>query len=221
MTGSPRTLRRALVAGLAGMMTAFALAVAFPALAEEAAGQAGVPVSEEQALAALTEALRYAEAGVPFKLGGRITVDEYLALRDQDPEKAASGGIDASGLVCNAYRAAIPNLKFFGGPPGQAGLAAYVTSRTLYRYNVSPVTLEAMRPGDLLFFKSPQSGDITGVAIVAARAGKVVRVVVASASRGKVVETGINTEGTYWATQVAGLGRLLYPAELQPAATAP
>lgn len=211
---------RGVMAVATGLVAALmALAPGFAGSAEEGTT---TTVSQEQALAALQEALRYVEAGVPFKLGGKITLEEYLTLKEQDPLAAESAGIDASGVVINAFRAAVPDLVLFAGPPEQGRTAAYVTSAALFRYNTVPVPLEQARPGDLLFFRSPEGDAITGVGIVSALTGHVVRVVVASASRGRVVDVGINTRGEYWATNVAGLGRLVYhPASARPATAEP
>lgn len=204
----------AAAAGLAALAAVLALALA-------GAGQEGtVTVGEEQARAALQEALRYVEAGVPFRMGGKITLEEFLALKEQDPAAAEQAGIDASGLVVNAFRAVVPDLVLFAGPAEQGRAATYVTSEALFRYNTVPVPLEQARPGDLLFFRSPQGDAVTGVGIVSSVSGAVVRVVVASASRGRVVDVGINTRGEYWATYVAGLGRLVVN-RLAPAQTAP
>lgn len=193
----------AVAAGLAAAAAVLALALA------GAAEESTATVSEEQARAALQEALRYVEAGVPFRMGGKITLEEYLALKERDPAAAEQAGIDASGLVVNAFRAAVPDLVLFAGPPEQGRTATHVTSAALFRYNTVPVPLDQARPGDLLFFRSLQGDAVTGVGIVSALNGPVVRVVVASASRGRVVDVGINTRGEYWATYVAGLGRLV------------
>ena len=187
-----------------------AAAVVFGLVLTGAAQESAWTISAEHAQAALEEALRYVEAGVPFKLGGKITVEQYLALKQQDPSAASSAGVDASGLVVNAFRAVLPDLVLFAGPPESGRKAAYVTSAQLFRYNTVPVPLEQARPGDLLFFRSPDGDEITGVAIVSELRGPIVRVVVASASRGRVAHIGLSTTGEYWATHVAGLGRLIY-----------
>ncbi|HEY8498642.1 MAG TPA: hypothetical protein VIK90_05285 [Limnochordales bacterium] len=198
------------------------LVALLPALPGGAQEQAAPTVSAEQALAALQEALRYVEAGVPYKLGGKATVQQYLALKEQDPQAAAAAGVDASGIVVNAYRAVLPDLTLYAGPPELGRTASYVTSEALFRYNTVPVPLEQVRPGDLLFFRSPGGDTITGVGLVSAVSGRIVRVVVASASRGRVVDIGIDTRGDYWARSVAGLGRLVYqPGAAAPAAAQP
>lgn len=185
------------------------------------AQQSAAPVSEERALAAVQEALKYAQAGVPYRSGGKITLQEYLALKEQNPEAAATAGIDASGLVVNAFRAVLPDLVLFSGPPEQGRRATYVTSLALFRYNTVPVPLEQVRPGDLVFFRSPEGDAIVGVGIVSAVRGPVVRVVVASASRGRVADVGIDTRGEYWARNVAGVGRLVYAGAAVPATAQP
>ncbi|NLG70029.1 MAG: C40 family peptidase [Firmicutes bacterium] len=196
------------------------LMAAMPAAASAAEAGAVETVSAQQALAALEEALRYVEAGVPYQLGGKITLEEYLALKEEDPEAAAARGVDASGVVVNAYRAALPDLTLFAGPPEQGRTTTYVTSEALFRYNTVPVPLEQAQPGDLLFFRSPGGDSITGVGVVSAVSGRIIRVVVASASRGRVVDIGIDTQGDYWARNVAGLGRLIYHAGAATPATA-
>ncbi|WP_324716000.1 NlpC/P60 family protein [Carboxydochorda subterranea] len=209
----------ALLAGLAGTQAAAqekgAASGAAPA-GEQAS--AGVVIGQEPALSALRESLRYVEAGVPFRLGGKTTVDEYLRLQGSDPRAAASAGVDASGLVVNALRAAVPGVRFFAGPPDQGRTAEYVTSAMLRRYNSTEVSIEEARPGDLLFFKSPSTGQVTGVGIVHVVMPGVVRVVVASASQGRVVETGIRIGGAYWASQVDAVARLVLPPGVTAAA---
>lgn len=197
------------------------LVLSVPAAAQDTAPAGPQPVDQELALTALQEALRYVEAEVPFVLGGKVSVDRFLELRGADPQAAASAGVDASGLVIQAFRSAVPSLRLYSGPPEEGRTAEHVTSAVLHRYNVVPVSLDQARPGDLLFFRSPQSGQINGVAIVHLVKLPVVRVVVASATQGKVVETGIDTRGTYWAQRVAGLGRLAVPVSARPVQAAP
>ena len=187
-----------------------------------------VEVSPAEAMRALEHAVQYAlfhyqldgeeQVGVPYRLGGKVTLEEFAqAVRDQS-EEAARMGIDASGLVANAYAAAITGIRFYTGPTGTEGLARWVDSRTLYAFNSRPVELAEAVPGDLLFFRSPDTGAISGVALLAERTAALVRVVVASASRGRVVQTGIRVDGPYWQQRVAGLGRLLHapPATASP-----
>lgn len=211
---------------------AFALALG---LAAPAAAQAPTPhppdgamaVTEAQALQALEQGVQYAlfryevggeeRTGVPYREGGKVTLEEFARVVRDEPARVEQVGIDASGLVINAYRAVIPAIRFFTGPTGLEGLARVVNSRTLFAFNSRPVSLEQARPGDLLFFRSPRTGEITGVAMLAERQPGVVRVVVASASRGRVAQVSIRTDGEYWRSRVAGLGRLLY-APAAPAA---
>lgn len=193
------------------------------------APEVGEVVTPEQARLALEKARAYAEfaytldgeehRGVPYKLGGKVSLEEFNRLLESSPEEAREAGIDASGLVVQAYRAVIPEIRFFTGPTGQEGLARVVNSAALYRWNVVPIPVEESAPGDLLFFKSPSTQQITGVALVSQRTDQVVRVIVASESRGRVVELGIRIGGAYWETRVAGLGRLVYAPMPAPAAT--
>ena len=216
---------------LLSLAIAVVLAAGAPAAAQaptQRPPEEAVAVTDPQALRALEQAIQYAlfryevageeRTGVPYRLGGKVTLEEFARLVREQPDQVEQVGIDASGLVINAYAAVIPEIRFFTGPTGQEGLARRVNSRTLFAFNSQPVSLQQARPGDLLFFRSPQTGEITGVAMVAERLPGVVRVVVASASRGRVAHVGIRTDGEYWRTHVAGLGRLLYAGAV-PAAT--
>ena len=214
-----RWLRRSMDAVSVAALVAV-LVVSTSGAASAAEAGAVQTVSAQVALAALEQALRYVEAGVPYQLGGKITLEEYLALKEADPEAAATRGVDASGVVVNAYRAVLPDLQLLAGPPEQGRKATYVTSDALFRYNTVPVPLEQAQPGDLVFFRSAGGDSIGGVGIVSTISGRIVRVVVASASRGRVVEIGIDTQGDYWARNVAGLGRLIYHAGAATPATA-
>lgn len=227
---APRSFVTLLAAVLGAAGFAMGAAAQAPAeLPEPMAPEAGEVVSREQARLASETARAYAEftytlegqqyRGVPYKLGGKVSLEEFSRLLETSPEQAKEAGIDASGLVVQAYRAVIPEIQFFTGPTGQEGLARTVNSVALYRWNVVPIPLEEAVPGDLLFFKSPATPQITGVALVSRRVGQVIRVIVASESRGRVVEVGIRIGGPYWETRVAGLGRLVYAPMPYPAAT--
>lgn len=191
----------------------------------------GVPVSAEQAREALRRAREYAQfryrlddeeqQGVPYKLGGKVTLEEFARLVESSPDEAREAGIDASGLVVQAYRAAVPDIQFFTGPTGQEGLARMVNSGALYRWNTKPIALDEVGPGDLVFFKSPSTNQVTGVALVSQRVGRILRIIVASESRGRVVEVGLQVTGSYWESRVAGLGRLVYAPSPTPATAPP
>lgn len=189
-----------------------------------AAGQGGVaprqPISPELAAMAAEEALNYArvqypvegrtEQGMPFRLGGQTTLEEFLEAV-QNGADPRSLGVDASGLVVNVYRSVVPELTFLmqGGSSGLIE-AADVSSSAIFYWNVNAVDVEEAMPGDLLFFKGG-SGEPAGVAIVTRVSPERVDFVVASAGRGRVIETFARPGGAYWQGNVLGLGRLLIP----------
>ena len=214
-----RNLRRALAALAAGVAL---IAAAGLAGAQGVPGPAGaaaqaVAVSDATAARALAEARRFAEVtyryggqtltGVAYRWGGRLSVDEYLAAVEAGRAPGAEVGVDASGLVVEAYLAADPAHRFAVEWSG-GRLAADATSADLFRWNIVPVATDEMRPGDLLFFQD-ERGNVTGVAIFERREGPNVHFVVASAAQGKVIRTFLNVNNTYWQTRVKGAGRLL------------
>ncbi|HEY8531868.1 MAG TPA: NlpC/P60 family protein [Limnochorda sp.] len=188
-----------------------------------AAGQGSVaprqPISPELAAMAAEEVLNYArvqypvdgrtEQGMPFRLGGQTTLEEFLEAV-QNGADPRSMGVDASGLVVNVYRSVIPELTFL--MQGGSGLveATDVSSSALFYWNVNAVDVDEAMPGDLLFFKG-SGGEPSGVAIVTRVSPDRVDFVVASSSRGRVIETFARPGGAYWQGNVLGLGRLLIP----------
>ena len=110
--------------------------------------------------------------GVPYRNGGSI------------PEE----GFDCSGLVVYSYRRA-----------GMRGLPR--TARDLERQAV-PVSLDALRPGDLLFFRLGG----TGTNHVAIYEGN--RRFIHAPSRGKGVER-VAFDHVYWGPRISRAGRLL------------
>ena len=108
-----------------GLALAWACVLAGPALAAPAAeGNASgrAPVADGVARRALEEALRFAdviyqwegraEQGVAYLWGGRMSVDEYLQAVAEGKRPGVEAGVDASGLVVQAYRAADPAIRF-------------------------------------------------------------------------------------------------------------
>lgn len=147
--------------------------------------------------------------GVAYLLGGQDTVAGYLEKVKNGAVPGKEAGIDASGLVVNAYKAVYPGLRFvFRTEDGKEAMVRDASSETLYLWNVDPVKPENLQPGDLIFFGSP-GGGINGVALYAGRRGAFLRIIVASQGKGKVIETGIRINGDYWNRRFAGAGRLL------------
>lgn len=184
--------------------------------------ESGRPVvSAELAMSALAEALRYAdvtyqvdgraERGVAYRFGGRMSVDEFVRAVAEGKRPGAEAGVDASGLVVQAYRAAAPGWRFVEMQGGTARLVADAGSASLYRWNVRVVPVEELRPGDLIFFKN-ESGQVSGVAIFERREGPNVHFVVASAGAGKAIRTFLNVNNEYWKTRVLAAGQLLQSA---------
>lgn len=170
--------------------------------------------SDTEARAALDEAIRYASytfeaedgrrTGIPYKLGGRTTIDEFSL----DIDAGDKHGVDASGLVVVAYRSVFPGLRFRVGE-GEPAFRRDVTSSLLYEYNIERVDLEAARPGDLIFFTGSTGTGIAGVAIFERLHDDVVHYVVPSANQGRVIRTFSRVEGDYWQTRFKGAGRLI------------
>ena len=187
-------------------------------LALSVPAHAAVPVNDETAARALEEALRYAtvtyetgggtQQGVAYLWGGRMSVEAFLGAVAEGKRPGAEAGVDASGLVVNAYRAADPGLRFRTVAGGTERYAADATSRTLYEWNVEFVPYTSLRPGDLIFFQD-ERGEVTGVAIFERLEGPNVHFVVASANAGKVIRTFANVNNEYWKTRVKATGRLL------------
>lgn len=176
------------------------------------------PVSDEVALQALSEAIRFAEAtyetdegetqGVAYAWGGRMSVDAFLDAVASGKRPGAEAGVDASGIVVQAYLAADPSLSFVTEWGGERRSVKDATSATLYRFNIEPVPVDAMRPGDLIFFRG-EAGEVSGVAVFERRVGPNVHFIVASAGQGRVVRTFLNVNNDYWTNRFLGAGRLL------------
>lgn len=175
-----------------------------------------VPLSPAEGEAVLAEAVRFATVtwqvgdevftGVPYSWGGRTDIGKFLTAVEQgaNPDQA---GVDASGLVIAAFQSLSPELRFRIPSGDGFTLSLNINSSLLYQYNVVPVAVEELLPGDLIFFGS--GGRIDGVGIYERTVGRHVRFIVASANSGKVVSTSANLDGEYWATRFAGAGRLL------------
>lgn len=174
------------------------------------------PEERHQALEAAREyvSVRYQyngqeRQGVAYLSGGQDTVADYLEKVKQGAEPGKKAGIDASGLVINAYKTVYPQLQFISRTPeGKKVMVRDASSEILYLWNIEPAAPEDLKPGDLIFFRSPQ-GRINGVALYSGRQGNYIRIIVASYRKGKVIETGIRINGEYWNERVAGAGRLL------------
>lgn len=202
----------------------------FLALAAVAAGQAALaqeawtPIDEAAGRALAEHARAYAEAawfeggegreGIPFLWGGRIDVEAFLAAATAG--RAQGLGVDASGVVAGAAAKALPGHRF--RRPGEDGwlLAADVTSPVLFEWNVQSIDVGQARPGDLIFFREPESDRIIGVGVVEAVSDGLVHFTVASENAGRVVRTFARIGGDYWNQQVAGLGRLLVRGAQSP-----
>lgn len=168
----------------------------------------GYSVSADQSQAALNYAQRYVEHEVAYLLGGRLTVERYLEREAAGEEPGADIGVDASAVVVNAYRAAVPGLRFWTDRE-QTQMAADAGSRTLYHYSSSPIEYDAVRPGDLVFFQS-DTGTIIGVGLFTHSTETSVHFIVASPTAGKVIHTHALKDGDYWQNSFAGFGRLSY-----------
>ncbi len=153
--------------------------------------------------------MQYVEHEVAYLFGGRYTIDEYLEAIGDGKEAGIEVGVDSSAVVLNSYRSAIPGILFRIDETGSR-LARDISSSALYHYNTRHISLDQVRPGDLIFFKN-SAGAITGVGIYSHTKGNnVVHFIVASANSGKVVLTNVVIGGNYWETRVAGFGRLEY-----------
>lgn len=193
------------------------------ALAADASGAAGVDgrsvVPAELAQAALAEALRFADVtyehegierqGVAYLLGGRISVERYVDAIAQGKAPGVDVGIDASGLVVQAYLAADPAFRFVSRPGGESLLVRDASSTALYQWNVRTVPVEQLRPGDLIFFQN-EGGRVAGVGIFERREGPNVHYIVASANAGRVIKTFNNVNNDYWRTRFLAAGQLLW-----------
>lgn len=146
--------------------------------------------------------------GVAYRFGGQDTVSGYLEKIGQGAEPGRQAGIDASGLVINAYRSVYPDLRFAQVTNSREAEVADASSMTLYLWNVRPLAPEELKPGDLVFFGTEGSG-INGVALYAGRQGQLMEIVTASQSQRKVVVTRIRVGGNYWKRGFAGAGRLI------------
>lgn len=197
--------------------------MAGPALAAETAG-VGDPggasvVPAELAQQALEQALRFTDVtyevdgvtqqGVAYLLGGRLSVDEYLAAVAGGKVPGVDVGVDASGVVVQAYRAADPAFRFLSRSGGGSRLVRDASSVALYEWNVRTIPVEQLRPGDLIFFKNA-SGRVAGVGIFERREGPNVYYIVASANSGKVIRTFNNVNNDYWKTRFLAAGQMLW-----------
>ena len=174
--------------------------------------------SDLEAQEALTAAIEYATLeyeldgelcqGVSYRFGGQDTVSGYLEKIAQGAEPGEQAGIDASGLVINAYRSVHRGLRFVHIVNSREKEVKDASSMTLYLWNVRPLEPEELKPGDLVFFGTEGSG-INGVALYAGRQGELMQIVTASQSQGRVVITRVRVGGDYWNRSFAGAGRLI------------
>lgn len=181
-------------------------------------GADGAVAPAELAQRALREARRFADVtyewdgalrqGVAYLWGGRMSVDEYLDAVAAGKAPGVEAGVDASALVVQAYRAADPSIRFAAVVQGERQLLPDATSDSLYRFNIRAISVEELRPGDLIFFKS-ESGGVAGVAIFERREGPNIHYIVASPNAGKVVRTFNNVHNSYWQTRFLAAGQVL------------
>jgi len=182
------------------------------------ADASGAVVDAHAAQSALGIARQYVEAeytvdgttktGVPYKLGGQTSIEDFISATTAGDDLSTLG-IDASGLIVNCFRSAVPELRFRIVRNGQSHYVTDISSEGLFKWNIAPLTdPEQLRPGDLIFFRS-SGGGIGGVAIVSRYSHPLVHFIVASSRAGKVIATRLHTQGTYWKDRIAGMGRLL------------
>ena len=180
-----------------------------------AAAMAFSDAEAEQALAAAMEyvTVEYRvdgelHQGVAYLYGGQDTVAAYLDKLKQGAEPGSQTGIDASGLVINAYKAVYPALELVSMAGSRELRVKDASSEALYLWNVRSLSADELRPGDLVFFGT-EGRRVTGVALYAGRRGDLMEIVTASQSRGKVVLTTVRIGGDYWDNSFAGAGRLI------------
>lgn len=165
-------------------------------------------VNEQQVNGAFQYALKYVNHQVAYKLGGRLTVEQYITALAEGQEPGTEIGVDASALVINAYQDVVPNM-LFKPHKDSASLAPDVSSSVLYHWNSEPITEEELTKGDLIFFKNT-AGNIMGVSLFSHIQGNIIHFITASQSAGKVIISNINMNGDYWSKHFAGFARLKY-----------
>lgn len=165
-------------------------------------------VTGEQAQQAFDYGMSYVQSEVPYRYGGRQTVEQYQTAAAASQKDNL--GVDSSGMVINAYRSVIPEMRFWTDS-NMSRAATDVSSSTLYYHNSRQISLDEAVSGDLIFFQSA-SGQIMGVGLFSHLQGEVAHFIVASANAGKVILTNAHIEGDYWKNSVAGIGRLQYSA---------
>lgn len=165
-------------------------------------------ITDTQAKQAYEYALAYVKNEVAYLYGGRQSVEAYLDGLAKGKTPGEDIGVDASGLIVNAYRHVIPNIRFYFDQ-SQTTTVADATSSLLYNFNCKPITQTELQPGDLIFFQNA-AGNITGVAVFSHISGDVIHFITASVNAGKVVLTNALLSGNYWKTNFAGFGRLQY-----------
>lgn len=116
------------------------------------------------------------------------TVRSMLGVDYQYGGSSPKEGFDCSGLVVYSYRHA-----------GVHGLPR--SARELERW-ATPVSLDALKPGDLLFFRFG-GGETSHVAVYEGR-----RHFIHAPSRGKTVER-ISFDHVYWGPRIRRAGRLV------------
>ncbi len=171
-------------------------------------GVVGYSASAEQGQAALNYAQRYVEYETAYLLGGRLTIERYLERKAAGDEPGVDIGVDASAVVVNSYRAAVPSIRFWTNQE-RTQMAADVGSRTLFHYSSSPIDDDAVRPGDLVFFQN-DAGAIIGVGLFTHSTNAAVHFIVASPNAERVIHTHAVKDGDYWQNSFAGFRRLVY-----------
>lgn len=178
----------------------------------------GRPLTSEEGAQFAAAALRLAEfewmhqgevqRGVLYQWGGRTPLAAFAAAL-ASPTGPEGLGLDASGVVIVSAQEVFPTLRFRVPRGEDFAAVTNVNSAQLFAWNVLPVSVDELRPGDLIFF-ADANGRISGVGIFQMRIERQVRFVVASAQSERVVHTSVNLDGAYWRDRYAGAGRLLH-----------
>lgn len=121
-------------------------------------------VSIEQAKQALSFAIK--EEGKPYVLGG------------QDPDI----GFDCSGIVVWTYSKTVDNLLF----KRRGRIVSDIEVEYLYSENITPLKLEDVVPGDIVFI-SNKEGIVNHCGLVVSKGLDCVRIIHASGGLGKVI----------------------------------
>jgi hypothetical protein len=160
------------------------------------------PVSPGLAEDALREAGRYASfdcsiggqdsAGMPYAYGKSDSPDDALRKARLGQLPGVGFGVDCSGLVLNAFRAAVESQGGIFCVTGRSQrdhmtITLDVNASDLYHLNCHPIDADSAVPGDLVFFTPIGKGDsISHTAIVVRRAEGGLDIVDASEIVGRV-----------------------------------